>query len=119
MLSTYWTLLIFALFSLLVPTAMILASKFIGADEEHNPIKDSNYESGEIPIGKEVSIMGEYTHYLAVFLAFEISIAIALLWAVTAREIGFEQGLIILGILIFSTLLSMLSIAMSRVKMNG
>jgi len=118
MLSTYLTLLVFAVFSLLVPLAMLLASKLMGKDEEHNPIKDSNYESAEAPIGSEVSIMNEYLHYLSIFIAFEITLAIALLWAITSREIGFEQSLMISLLLIFSTILAILSIAVSKVKIN-
>jgi len=118
MLSTYLTLLVFAIFSLLVPLAMLLTSKLIGKDEEHNPIKDSNYESAEAPIGSEASIMNEYLHYLTIFIAFEITLAIALLWAITSREIGFEQSLMIAFLLIFSTVLAILSIAVSKVKTN-
>ncbi|MGC8699524.1 MAG: NADH-quinone oxidoreductase subunit A [Candidatus Micrarchaeia archaeon] len=116
MLSNYVTLFIFALFSIFVPAAMLLASKVLGPEEEHNPIKDSNYESAEIPIGRETSIMHEYLHYFTIFVAFEITLAFALLWAFTARAVGYWQDIIISILFVFSTLLAIISIALAKVK---
>ncbi len=119
MLSSIEMLLVFAFFSILVPTLMILASKFLGPDEEHNSIKESNYESAEVPIGKSISTMKEYMHYLSVFIAFETTLAIALLWAYSARYIGEWQSVMISMLFVFSTILSLLSIAFSKVKTDG
>ncbi|MGB9732567.1 MAG: NADH-quinone oxidoreductase subunit A [Candidatus Micrarchaeia archaeon] len=118
MLPTYLALLAFAVFSLLVAGAMVFASKLLGPDEEHNPVKDLNYESAEEPIGRETSAMKEYLHYLTIFLAFELSVVILLLWTATAKQVGVEQSIVISAIPIFSAVLAWLGIAISRVKAN-
>ncbi|MGC8662176.1 MAG: NADH-quinone oxidoreductase subunit A [Candidatus Micrarchaeia archaeon] len=109
-------LLVFALFSLLVPVAMIFVSKLLGPIEEYNPIKNSSYESAEAPIGRKVSIMQEYFYYFTIFIAFEITVAIAILWAASARVVDYNQDILISFLFIFSTLLVITSIAIARVK---
>ncbi|MGC8710246.1 MAG: NADH-quinone oxidoreductase subunit A [Candidatus Micrarchaeia archaeon] len=110
----YFIIFAFALFSILVPLAMVLANKLIGMEEEHNAVKDSNYESAENSIGENTNVMSEYFHFLTIFVAFEIAGIVVILWSITARSIGFMQNIYAIIIFIFSIILAFMSIGIAK-----
>jgi NADH:ubiquinone oxidoreductase subunit 3 (subunit A) len=111
---TYFVIAAFAVFSILVPLAMVFANKLIGIREEHNAVKDSNYESAESSIGSNTNVMSEYFHFLTIFVAFEVTGVIIILWSLTARSIGFMQSIYVITIFIFSMVLAFMSIGLAK-----
>lgn len=99
MYSDYLALLIFFLFSLLVPASMILTSAMLRRRTRTNPVGRNSYESAERSFGSRISIMNEYIHYFSMFIAFEMVIAIILLWTFAAPAMSISSSVVILSLL--------------------
>lgn len=101
MLYNYAALLFFAVFALAVPTGLILASKILGRKDRGNPIKNAPYESAEATTGSALDVENEYLPFFALFLPFEIVVAMILVWATVALSLPYELdlGMITLGML--------------------
>jgi NADH:ubiquinone oxidoreductase subunit 3 (subunit A) len=101
MAADYLAVLVFVIFSLLIPASLLLFSKLIRKHGDSNPVSTLNFESGEESTGSRLTIMKEYFHYFSAFLAFEIVAAVILLWAMTARTLPSEANIGILAFAIF------------------
>lgn len=97
---TVLAVIIFALFSIFVPASMLLTSISLRKNTIKNKVRDSPYESAEQSKGNRISIMTEYIHYFAMFIAFEIIVGIILIWAPIARKLSSTSGMEILGLLL-------------------
>ena len=92
-------ILIFIIFSVFVPASMISTSILLRGRTRRNRVRDSPYESAEASTGGGVSIMKEYLHYFSMFIAYEILVAVALVWVPVARSVSFGSGIAVLGLL--------------------
>lgn len=97
MASVYIVVIIFIAFALFIPASLILSSIFLGLKKKQNKVSKLNFESAEVTIGSNTSIMSEYFHYFTGFLAFEIVAGILLAWAYVARKISFQYDIYFLG----------------------
>ena len=91
---------IFILVSLFVPASMLLTSFFLRRNTEKNQVRDSPYESAEMSSGNKLSVMGEYLHYFGMFIAFELIVIVAFLWAPGARSFSLTSNMEIIGLLV-------------------
>ncbi len=92
-------ILIFIIFSVFVPVSMISASIMLRGRTRRNRVRDAPYESAEASSGGGVSIMKEYLHYFSMFIAYELLVAIALVWVPVARVVSFGSSMAVLGLL--------------------
>ena len=116
MASDYLSVLVFIIFSLLFPASMLMLSKLVRNRDRQNPVSTLNFESSEQTIGKGLSIMKEYFHYFASFLAFEIVAGIVLVWAVVSGSLPTLANYAVLGfaVLCFALELASMLIATRR-----
>ena len=101
MAADYLAVLVFVIFSLLIPASLLVFSKLIRIRGDSNQVSTLNFESGEESKGSRLTIMKEYFHYFSAFLAFEIVAAVILLWVVTAKTLPPEVNIAILAFAIF------------------
>jgi len=92
-------ILLFMLFSIFTPISLILTSKALRRLTTRNRVKDQAYESAEESTGTRITIMHEYLHYFSMFIAFEILVAVVIVWAPVSRAVGFTSGIAVLGLL--------------------
>lgn len=114
MADAYLDLLIFAAVALLVPALMLAFSKLVRPASDGNDVETLPYESAEEGVGRNLTIMGEYAQYFAVFLAFEALAAVALLWSTFARQMGSAGNIRIEMLLAFGFVMAMFVLALSR-----
>lgn len=100
----YIAVLVFILFSIAEPAGLLLTSKLMRINKEQNSISKLNFESAEESVGKRITIMSEYFHYFSAFLAFEIIVAVILIWAGVARSLPktASVGILMLALLGFA-----------------
>ncbi len=91
---------IFIIFSVLTPVSLIITSIMLRRRTKRNAMMDSSYESAEASTGNRISIMNEYMHYFSMFLAFEILVAVVLVWAPIARLMPFLSSAAVLSLLV-------------------
>ena len=91
---------VFILFSVFTPVSLILASRSLRRNTKRNSVKDAPFESAEESRGNGISIMNEYLHYFPMFIAFEIMVAVVLVWAPVSRSVSFIPSVAILGLLV-------------------
>lgn len=96
MYSVYLALLIFILFALAVPFAMIFSSILIRNKKRSDKVKNSSFESAAGSTGSRISIMNEYMHYFSIFVAFDIIIGIMFIWTYSAGLLTMADSLTIL-----------------------
>ncbi len=114
MYSSYLALLIFFLFSLFMPASMILTSIFLRNRTRTNPVSRGSYESAERSFGSRISIMNEYIHYFTMFIAFEMVIAVILLWVVASPSMSLTSSAVILSLLGVSFVFEMFIVMLIR-----
>lgn len=107
-------IVILALFSLLIPTAMLLGSALIRRKSAGNAVKNENYESAEQPEGHDVETMNEYIYYFPIFLSLELVSVIVLVWAAAARHMQGSSSIAILYFLVVSFAFSIAGIALAH-----
>ena len=93
-------ILIFILFSVFTPVSMVMTSVFLRRRSKKNVMMGSSYESAEESKGNRISIMNEYMHYFSMFLAFEILVAIIIVWAPITRLLPFLSSVAVLSLLV-------------------
>ncbi len=98
MLYNYIALGLLLLFGLGFPGGLLLASKLIGRKPVSNAVKNAPYESGETTVGSSMDIDNEYLPYYMLFLPFELTIAILLIWASVSNKTGFATGLLVIAL---------------------
>jgi NADH:ubiquinone oxidoreductase subunit 3 (subunit A) len=101
MASGYIAIIIFMALSLFMPFSMILTSMMIRRRSVRGSVEHSNYESAEDSTGARISIMNEYFHYFSMFLAYEIIVAIVLIWAASSGVMAREAGAVVLSLAVF------------------
>jgi NADH:ubiquinone oxidoreductase subunit 3 (subunit A) len=106
-------LVVFTLFSLFFPAALILISKLIRFRGNQNEVATLNFESSEISTGSRLSIMKEYFHYFSAFLAFEIVTAVLLIWVLIANVVTFDVSIGVLLFAVFGSVLEGLAILLA------
>ena len=114
MVSEYVAIVIFAAVAILEPLLMLLGSKMIRRKSRPNPVKKGNYESAEESFGSRTSVMNEYLYYFPMFLAFEVILAIMLIWVTSARSVGTVANYAILGLFIVSFIFELIVIMVAR-----
>lgn len=114
MVSVYVAIIILAAVALLEPLLMLLGSKLIRRGSRSNRVKENNYESAEESYGSRTSVMNEYIFYFPMFLAFEIVVAIMLIWVNAAAASPAMLNYMILGIFVFSFIFELLAIMIAR-----
>ena len=98
MVSAYVAIVIFVILAVLEPLLMLLSSKLIRRRSRETRVKKNNYESAEESSGTRTSVMGEYLYYFPMFLAFEVLVAIMLVWSVSAKAVNSTANYAILGL---------------------
>ena len=114
MYSVYLALLVCMLFALVVPFAMIFSSILIRNRKKSNRVKNASFESAEASVGSRISIMNEYMHYFSVFVAFDILIAIMLIWTYSASLLSNTTDMLILMLPVAGFMMVVITIAMAR-----
>ncbi len=114
MYSVYLALLVFVLFALIVPFAMILSSILIRNRKKSNSVKAASFESAEASSGSRISIMNEYLHYFSFFIAFDIIAAIVLIWAYASTGFSAAHDIIIILLPVAGFAIVVLSLAMIK-----
>lgn len=93
-------IVIFFVFAILTPASLIFASIMLRRRTKRNPVRDAAYESAEASTGTRISVMNEYLHYFGMFIAYEILVAMILVWAPVARTISFNSSVAMITLLI-------------------
>jgi NADH:ubiquinone oxidoreductase subunit 3 (subunit A) len=114
MYSVYLALLIFVLFALAVPFAMIFSSIMIRNRKRSNRVRNASFESAEASSGSRISIMNEYMHYFSIFVAFDIIVAIMLIWAYTAYLLTNTVNMIALMLPVAGFIMVVITLAMLK-----
>ena len=96
MYPVYLALLIFILFALAVPFAMIFSSILIRNRKKSDRVKNSSFESAAASTGSRISIMNEYMHYFSIFVAFDILVAVMFIWTYSVSFLTMTDSIIIL-----------------------
>jgi NADH:ubiquinone oxidoreductase subunit 3 (subunit A) len=99
-------ILIFILVSVFTPVSFIITSKLLRRNTTRNAVKDSPFESAEESVGSQISVMHEYMHYFLIFLAYEILVAVVLVWSPIVRSLGRIQSAAILLLLFLGIVFS-------------
>jgi len=105
---SYLSIAILAVIALIVPSSLILASKLIRLRKDSNRVSRQNFESAEHTIGSGSSVMAEYFHYFTGFLAFEVIVAVLLLWVYVQNYLTQATDLYFFGFLIFAMVMGYL-----------
>lgn len=114
MVSEYVAIIIFAIVAVLEPLLMLLGSKLIRRSSRENPVKKGNYESAEESYGSRTSVMNEYLYYFPMFLAFEVILAVMLIWVAGARSVSVVANYAILGFFVVSFIFELLVVMVAR-----
>ena len=93
-------IVIFIAFSIFTPVSLVITSIFLRRRPKRNAMIGSSYESAEESTGSRISIMNEYMHYFSMFLAFEILVAVIIVWAPIARRLSFMSSAVVLLLLV-------------------
>ncbi len=102
MVSVYVAIIIFAVIAFLEPVLMLLGSKLIRRRSRPSRAKQNNYESAEESYGRRTSVMNEYLYYFPMFLAFEIILAVMLIWVVSVGSVSKFVNYAILALFVLS-----------------
>ncbi len=84
-LYNYLALAFFVIFGLFVPASCLFLSKLLRKRAPGNPVKNAPFESAEESLGSARGIVHEYQAYLALFLPFEILLAVLFFWSSASR----------------------------------
>lgn len=109
-------IIIFVLFSIFTPISLVLTSKTLRRRTTRNAVKDAPYESAEASVGGSISVMKEYLHYFSMFLAYEIIVVIALVWAAVARSVPFTASVAVLSLLVGGIMFEGFALMIARKK---
>ncbi len=107
MLYNYIALGILSLFGIGFPISLLVASRMIGRRAAGNAVKNAPYESGESTIGSSRDIDNEYLPYYMLFLPFELTIAILVIWASVSNALSFGTGVAVIALGIVAMALAM------------
>ena len=107
MLYNYIALLVFLLFGIGFPAALLLGAKVIGRKSPGNPVKNAPYESGETTIGSSMDVDNEYLPYYMLFIPFELAVAILLIWSSVSNTEGFGIGMTVIILAIVAMAISL------------
>ncbi len=107
-------IVIFAAVALLEPALMLLGSKLVRRTSRRNTVKEASYESAEESRGRRTSVMNEYLYYFPMFLAFEVIVAVMLIWSVNASSVSATADYALLGLFVVSLIFEMLVIMIAR-----
>jgi NADH:ubiquinone oxidoreductase subunit 3 (subunit A) len=102
MLYNYLAILFFAMLGLLVPLMFLLFAKLIGRQSPGNPVKNASYESAEESSGGSRDVDNEYLPYFMLFLPFELTLAMLILWSTVSRVIDYNTSLDIILLVVIS-----------------
>lgn len=114
MIYNYVALSLFAAFAAFVPLSFLLASKLLRKKRRGNPVKNAPYESGEETIGRSRDIDNEYLPYFMLFLPFEITIAILMIWSTGVRQLDYSTNMAFMALGIFATAVSLIGYKMAK-----
>ena len=88
MLSDFGIILLFIILGTLF-VGIAIAAAWIISPSHPNPIKNSTYECGEIPIGETWGKFNVRFYVIAlIFLLFDVEIVFLLTWAVVFKQLG-------------------------------
>ncbi len=114
MLYNYIAIVFFAAVAIFVPFSFLLTAKLLRHRIGGNPVKSSPYESGEATTGKNRDVINEYLPFFMMFLPFEVVVMILLIWSFVSRQIGYLNGLLIIGLAAMSLLFAFTGYFMTR-----
>lgn len=110
-LHNYLPILIQVVVAIVIASGILLTSQLLGQRGRRNPIKDTAYECGILPIGKEKTQFSVKFYVVAMlFILFDIEIVFLLPWVLVYREFFtaaipiLMPGLFFIGILIVGLL---------------
>jgi NADH-quinone oxidoreductase subunit A len=102
--SDYAFVGLFLVFGVVFVLFVFLLSKLI-APYKPNPVKQANYECGEVPIGQGwIQFNVRYYLFAIIFVIFDVEVVFLFPWAVVYKSLGFFafiEMLVFIGILIF------------------
>jgi NADH:ubiquinone oxidoreductase subunit 3 (subunit A) len=116
MASTYLELAVFGAVALLVPVAMLVFSRLVRPSSKSSAVETRRRESAEASAGLGVPVMGEYAHYLVIFIAFAVLCAIIIVWSLASKWLDFVGNIRIGLLLAAGALLEIYVLALSRRK---
>ncbi len=110
----YVALLIFLLLAIFVPLSMVLTSIMLGSARKTNSTKKLNYESAEPPIGEHRDITNDYLAYFPLFLAFEVTGVVVVIWTFISSNLLQSTNFYVLLLLVGATTLSVIIASMVK-----
>lgn len=105
----YVALLVFLLLAIFVPLSMVITSIMLGSKRKTNSTKRLNYESAESPMGGRRDITNDYLAYFPLFLAFEVTGVVIIIWTFVYANLQQSTNFYVLLLLIGATVLSVLT----------
>ncbi|MBN8498205.1 NADH-quinone oxidoreductase subunit A [Accumulibacter sp.] len=97
-LTQYLPVLFLAAFAVAFATGMLLVSVLLGVKARRNPVKDSPYECGMLPMGEGSSRFSVKFYLVAMlFILFDIEVVFLYPWAVVYRDMLAENAGAIFG----------------------
>ncbi len=114
MLYDYVALFLFAAFAVFIPVSFILTSKLLRKRGSGNSVKNAPYESGEETIGRSRDIDNEYLSYFMLFLPFEITIAILIIWSANVKQLTYGTNIAFISLGILATVLSLVGYKIAK-----
>jgi NADH-quinone oxidoreductase subunit A len=97
-LNQYLAVLILALVAVGLTAGMIVGSVVLGQRGRRNPVKDTAYECGMVPVGEGTPRLSVKFYLVAMlFILFDIEVVFLYPWAVVYRELLASQAGAILG----------------------
>lgn len=102
--SDYAFVGLFLVFGVVFVLFVFLLSRLI-APHKPNPVKQQNYECGEVPIGQGwIQFNVRYYLFAIIFVIFDVEVVFLFPWAVVYKSLGFFafiEMLIFIAILVF------------------
>ncbi len=117
--SNYIAIGIFIVLSLIIPSSLVLSSIFLGHRREGNKVSEKNFESAEVSVGSNTTIMKEYFHYFTGFLAFEILTGLVLAWAYVIRTTSYLGSIYFILLVILAMVFEVFIMLFSLKRFSG
>ncbi len=100
-LSQYLPVLMLGILAVVFSFGMLIASVALGKKGKRNPIKDTAYECGMLPIGEGTARLSVKFHLVAMlFILFDIEVVFLYPWAVVYKSMLKENAAMIFGSMI-------------------
>lgn len=78
-------------------SVIVIVIPYIFAPKKPNPIKESTFECGQVPVGEaRVSLMMQYYAYLLMFVVCDVMVMFLFAWAVAYLNVGIHTSLYII-----------------------